>query len=113
MPPGCRLPRHAHNTHRMEIVVRGSIITPDGEELRPGDVSLSGPGEFYGPLFAGSEGCLTIEIFSGINGLAPVPDEDDDKADRTAPMLRKARSEEHTSELQSLTRISYAAFCLK
>src|SRR3546814_2135554 len=46
--------------------------------------SLSGPGEFYGPLFAGSEGCLTIEIFSGINGLAPVPDEDDEKADRTA-----------------------------
>src|SRR3546814_32339 len=43
MPPGCRLPRHAHNTHRMETVVRGSIITPDGEELRPGDVSLSGP----------------------------------------------------------------------
>src|SRR3546814_1512716 len=26
---------------------------------------------------------------------------------------RLARSEEHTSELQSLTRISYAVFCLK
>src|SRR3546814_4089388 len=26
---------------------------------------------------------------------------------------RRARSEEHTSELQSLMRISYAAFCLK
>src|SRR3546814_2467521 len=26
---------------------------------------------------------------------------------------RKARSEEHTSELQSLMRISYAVFCLK
>src|SRR3546814_7179278 len=26
---------------------------------------------------------------------------------------RPARSEEHTSELQSLMRISYAAFCLK
>src|SRR3546814_10843203 len=26
---------------------------------------------------------------------------------------RQARSEEHTSELQSLMRISYAAFCLK
>src|SRR3546814_2282333 len=25
----------------------------------------------------------------------------------------QARSEEHTSELQSLTRISYASFCLK
>src|SRR3546814_5056919 len=28
-------------------------------------------------------------------------------------LLRKARSEEHTSELQSLMRISYAVFCLK
>src|SRR3546814_6600951 len=31
---------------------------------------------------------------------------DEDEADR-------ARSEEHTSELQSLMRISYAVFCLK
>src|SRR3546814_4351485 len=30
-----------------------------------------------------------------------------------APVLRKCRSEEHTSELQSLMRISYAVFCLK
>src|SRR3546814_7641471 len=28
-------------------------------------------------------------------------------------VVRKARSEEHTSELQSLMRISYAVFCLK
>src|SRR3546814_6234411 len=28
-------------------------------------------------------------------------------------MIRPARSEEHTSELQSLMRISYAVFCLK
>src|SRR3546814_6485638 len=27
--------------------------------------------------------------------------------------VQKARSEEHTSELQSLMRISYAVFCLK
>src|SRR3546814_8979979 len=29
------------------------------------------------------------------------------------PAARKLRSEEHTSELQSLMRISYAVFCLK
>src|SRR3546814_10512826 len=29
------------------------------------------------------------------------------------PILEKLRSEEHTSELQSLMRISYAVFCLK
>src|SRR3546814_3215709 len=31
----------------------------------------------------------------------------------TAIAIRTARSEEHTSELQSLMRISYAVFCLK
>src|SRR3546814_3246374 len=30
-----------------------------------------------------------------------------------AQPLQEARSEEHTSELQSLMRISYAVFCLK
>src|SRR3546814_6775238 len=30
-----------------------------------------------------------------------------------AAYLRQLRSEEHTSELQSLMRISYAVFCLK
>src|SRR3546814_10195975 len=32
---------------------------------------------------------------------------------RYAPRLATGRSEEHTSELQSLMRISYAVFCLK
>src|SRR3546814_3523558 len=32
---------------------------------------------------------------------------------RFSPELTAARSEEHTSELQSLMRISYAVFCLK
>src|SRR3546814_3075934 len=36
------------------------------------------------------------------------------KADRTRQLARLLeRSEEHTSELQSLMRISYAVFCLK
>src|SRR3546814_9848418 len=32
---------------------------------------------------------------------------------RVAPKIEECRSEEHTSELQSLMRISYAVFCLK
>src|SRR3546814_3461253 len=32
---------------------------------------------------------------------------------RVGPLLLNFRSEEHTSELQSLMRISYAVFCLK
>src|SRR3546814_585571 len=37
--------------------------------------------------------------------------EDDRGVDQVAPCIQ--RSEEHTSELQSLMRLSYAAFCLK
>src|SRR3546814_6914638 len=35
------------------------------------------------------------------------------QSQRRAITKRRARSEEHTSELQSLMRISYAVFCLK
>src|SRR3546814_3036104 len=38
---------------------------------------------------------------------------DDPKYDGVALLAIEARSEEHTSELQSLMRISYAVFCLK
>src|SRR3546814_10109486 len=40
-------------------------------------------------------------------------DEDVDPALDLADVGRHRRSEEHTSELQSLMRISYAVFCLK
>src|SRR3546814_3906157 len=33
-------------------------------------------------------------------------------SERSMPVRRSLRSEEHTSELQSLMRISYAVFCL-
>src|SRR3546814_6446427 len=36
-----------------------------------------------------------------------------DVADRVLDALKAYRSEEHTSELQSLMRTSYAVFCLK
>src|SRR3546814_10913630 len=36
-----------------------------------------------------------------------------DISDSAEPSARSQRSEEHTSELQSLMRISYAVFCLK
>src|SRR3546814_7142431 len=36
-----------------------------------------------------------------------------ERVDRLGTIERNARSEEHTSELQSLMRSSYAVFCLK
>jgi hypothetical protein len=74
LPPGYTLPRHAHNTYRAEVIVRGSLLLSDGTTLGPGDVWTSGPGEFYGPHTAGPEGVLTVEIFASSAGLAPTPD---------------------------------------
>src|SRR3546814_10880475 len=42
-----------------------------------------------------------------VNPIVSVP------PDKNLAFLRSNRSEEHTSELQSLMRISYAVFCLK
>src|SRR3546814_5163069 len=45
---------------------------------------------------------------------APAKADPGDAADgKTIPPAIRGRSEEHTSELQSLMRISYAVFCLK
>src|SRR3546814_7573586 len=50
---------------------------------------------------------------STINGQQPLILVDGVPRDFTALDPREVRSEEHTSELQSLMRISYAVFCLK
>src|SRR3546814_1462120 len=55
--------------------------------------------------------------FAGVGGLVIVGgdrqrDQDRGTADRRQFGNGRSRSEEHTSELQSLMRISYAVFCL-
>src|SRR3546814_3649864 len=63
---------------------------------------LLGPGDFEDDgdiLKAGQERQQIVEL--------------EDEADLLQPQPAQVRSEEHTSELQSLMRISYAVFCLK
>src|SRR3546814_5051330 len=57
-------------------------------------------------LLAASLGCWLVNVAARgiVRGAAALSDVDDTDVDR---------SEEHTSELQSLMRISYAVFCLK
>src|SRR3546814_7177099 len=59
-------------------------------------------GEEGGPALIGVT-CTAAARAIGANRLAP----------NIAAMPASARSEEHTSELQSLMRISYAVFCFK
>src|SRR3546814_1220502 len=61
-----------------------------------------------------------LSVASAANGIGAgsreISQASDDLARRTenhATNLAEARSEEHTSELQSLMRISYAVFCLQ
>src|SRR3546814_12368101 len=53
-------------------------------------------------------GLIIVAIGGGLLGDALAPGDS-----RTLGVLIGGRSEEHTSELQSLMRISYAVFCLK
>lgn len=73
LPPGHRLPRHAHDCYRAEVIVRGSLHVGD-TVLHPGDVSFSGPHEAYGPHIAGPTGSLSVEIFSQAQAILAEPD---------------------------------------
>src|SRR3546814_8689704 len=61
------------------------------------------PTPYVAPIRVGST-CVSIEP-TRIRSLEPYP--------IIAPDFWQARSEEHTSELQSLMRTSYAVFCLQ
>src|SRR3546814_3904583 len=66
---------------------------------------VSPPHRFQTPFMAFGEGLAGVRLVLQMS------------IDRVAPVIRRSdtidRSEEHTSELQSLMRISYAVFCLK
>src|SRR3546814_6961577 len=87
----------------------GLAFAPDGTlwetEMGPrgGDeLNVILPGKNYGyPVVSNGDN------YSG----QPIPDHPS-KPEFEAPQLWWNRSEEHTSELQSLMRISYAVFCL-
>src|SRR3546814_1307857 len=82
-----------------------------GSDRRPGETAARHAAARVGidrrrilrPLLSGARGMAVwdLSIFSNMNWEEAV-----------SPGMR-ARSEEHTSELQSLMRISYAVFCFK
>src|SRR3546814_7921493 len=62
-----------------------------------------------------STGRLLRRFFHPVSAFLEQQAEDPEMADFVLPVMKAfaRRSEEHTSELQSLMRISYAVFCLK
>src|SRR3546814_10428066 len=79
------------------------------ERLAVGRVALGGI-EFARRAPAGDAIPLDIAQMRTRGGHSLCADADQARLTHRAP---RARSEEHTSELQSLMRISYAVFCLK
>lgn len=68
LPPHGVLQRHSHPCYRVEVVVSGSIDTGTAV-LTAGDVMTSAPGECYGPHTAGPDGCVSVEMFSRLDGV--------------------------------------------
>src|SRR3546814_8034816 len=77
------------STERMRVSVN------DAMDIHAGKAVIDGPSNYLGGLYRALPVAITVE---GANIL-------------TRSLI--VRSEEHTSELQSLMRISYAVFCLK
>src|SRR3546814_1291970 len=75
------------------------------------DFASSGAGRGCGAAGLLSVACAFSDFsaFAGFEGAAPVSSP---SAARSAITVPTFRSEEHTSELQSLMRIPYAVFCL-
>jgi Cupin domain len=86
-PPGHVAPRHYHDTARVEIIMKGSLVVDD-RVLKPGDVMITPPGEWYGPLTAGPDGALTAEIGGRFADFAPVTETGDDLIESARAMNR-------------------------
>src|SRR3546814_3576152 len=79
----------------VRIVPRGQFLSFGGAATRTDRLDIAGP---------------EMALVGFIWGLRP---DFERAAGRASRKERRSRSEEHTSELQSLMRISYAVFCLK
>src|SRR3546814_3877451 len=87
-----------------------SILKAEGAVLTVARLAEAAAGAFT--LFNGRNGMELLDsLRAGCAGLIPGVETCDVQS--RIYDLHRARSEEHTSELQSLMRISYAVFCLK
>src|SRR3546814_2072896 len=84
----------------------GELMTPE-EELEEGVVDSMDASDPPSLARKGDDGHAVPS-----SGYKPEDWEEQDEGTETEENAKK-RSEEHTSELQSLMRISYAVFCLK
>src|SRR3546814_4712633 len=87
---------------RVVVGLAGATVVEGGLAI-----GLDHPGAVDRPRVEVLEHLLDGRVLAGLLLLVPVGAVEDGRGDEGG------RSEEHTSELQSLMRISYAVFCLK
>src|SRR3546814_10703358 len=95
-----------HVAGGQEQDARATLLVADGMELGVAASLRAADTMSQGPPFAPPAQRWTLMQLESMNrrsGTSPAP--------ASAPKM--PRSEEHTSELQSLMRTSYAVFCLK
>src|SRR3546814_3724892 len=98
----------------MHVPVVLALISFVGVWLIKGNVMIA-----IGLLWISAAGTVSdflfgvIPLFVLMGLLVSIAGMGRDTYDIAQVLLRKVRSEEHTSELQSLMRNSYAVFCLK
>src|SRR3546814_1354094 len=86
-------------------------------EVRLLAITLFGPGSLYTDLYSWAAGSAAAIVIAYMTARSIEKTKGRDAAvsptSAAVPAASDLRSEEHTSELQSLLRISYAVFCLK
>src|SRR3546814_6568183 len=107
--------QHGLLAKRAKVRNRGFAVL--GEDLGADrDAQHDGRGVGAGPLPAHAvlaAGRLEMLLVAIVDERVEPLDRLDDHVAAAAAVAAVGRSEEHTSELQSLMRISYAVFCLK
>src|SRR3546814_6023499 len=96
--------RHHRRQHQPARAAR--TIGPEHEALIAGLIDIDPEAGFHGATSLVSMSRLATRTWPVISWCRVV-------WNRASRAARLARSEEHTSELQSLMRISYAVFCLQ
>src|SRR3546814_4420946 len=103
-----QFPRSQSREHSVPIYLTSSFIFDDAEQSRAIFAN-----EEDGIIYSRYSNPNTSEFIQKICNMEGAEDGLAFSSGMAAVFASFARSEEHTSELQSLMRISYAVFCLK
>src|SRR3546814_5577583 len=111
--PYTTLFRSRHHILRRQLVDHGDDAALGGGPGAVGRLGGQRDDLVVGEAAVATDEGVLAELVDGTAAVGAAQDRDLPHPLTDGPLAQEARSEEHTSELQSLMRISYAVFCLK